>query len=254
MKKLKKLNQKLQKLQEQKNNFISIEDASITDFIKYRFISSEIKHIKENIERINFYAEATKLLYESKEKKLMENPKINCRKYCRLQAKAEYERDLKLYKLGVLDKKPPNILSSKIQAFSEKTKLSLQNIDYSKFSCFKKIYDKYNYFKSYFLPKQVHKLAINIAKLGIKGFRRLETDYIFLRNNIISNNTFRYIKNTVKQANAQVSDELRHNNRAFTPEELRYRESIKFNPYGNNTTPRIHNIVEKKQKKFEHTL
>ena len=253
MKKIKNLNQELQKLQKQKDNFISIEDASLKDFIKYKHINSKIKQLKENIEKINRSAEATKLLYETNEKKWMKSQKINCRKYCKLQMRAEYKRDLKLYKLGFLDKRPPNILFLKIQPFLEKIQSSVQDINYSKLSCFRKFHNKYNYFKSYFLPQQVNKLAINTAKLGIRGYRKLQEDCKFIRNNITSNDTFKYIKNTFRQANAQVDYEQSHN-RAFTPDELKFRESIRFNPDDKATTPPIKGTINIKRNIVEHTL
>ena len=99
MKKIYKLNQKLENLESQKQKFNSLETISIFQFIKYKKILSQKTKISKQLQKLTSIGNYINFWYDTKTNSWIENPKINCRKYQKLEKNAEYKKDLKLYKI-----------------------------------------------------------------------------------------------------------------------------------------------------------
>lgn len=236
MNKIYELNQKLDNLEEQKKNFSSLEDTSIIQFIKYKKLLSTEDKLSKKLYKLNLLKKEVNFLYDINTKSWIANPKINCRQYYKFEQKAAYKKDLTLYRLGVLKQKPKSPfyqnISKKMEPISEKfnetfkdLKKYIQKTDFSKFNLFKIIYNKYNIFTSYTLPQKMNNLAINTAKIGIKGYKKLQADCRFIQNSITSKNSFKYLKNVINEANNQISR---------TEKEANFRKSLKVYNYNYN--------------------
>ena len=226
MKKISKLNQDLKKLQSQKKDLISIETISLFQFLKFKNLISKENKINKQIEKLSSQAEEINFWYDSNTKSWIQNPKINCRKYDRLHKRAKYKRDLKLYQLGYLDYLPlPPIL--------QKFKQFLPKIDYSKLNFFKNISNEFNYFKSYKFPQKINQLAINTTKKFIQGYRKIQSDYKFIRTVVGSKSSIRYIKSIIEQATIQIDEKDKisiQNSPKPRKKEFDFRQSLKVNP------------------------
>ena len=147
MKSIKKSKQKLQNINRFTNNIqcnYTIDKISVIQFFKIKHYIKTKKKILKEIKQVQRFVKGCKLLYEYDTRRWINNPRINCKKYCKLEAKAKYNRDLKLYKCGVLTKKP--ILPA-LQKLNE----LLQNTELSNIIFFKRINQK---FKSGKLPQK----------------------------------------------------------------------------------------------------
>lgn len=101
MKKINTLNLKLEHLESQKQNFKSLENISLLDFFKYKNILSKQNKITKQMEKIYSLGKNINFWYDAKTNSWIENPKINCRKYYKLEKNIAYKKDLKLYKLRI---------------------------------------------------------------------------------------------------------------------------------------------------------
>ena len=227
MKKINYLNQKLKKLQSQKVNFDSLENISILQFIKYKNIISKKARINEQMKKAKASLNEINTWYDNLNKSLIENPKINCRKYDKLQKKAEFKKNFKLYKLGFIEKIPlPPLLQKVKNSISQNS--FVQNVR-----------KQYHFFKSHLLPQKINNFAVNTAKLGIKGYRKIQADCRFIRDTVASKNSFSYLKNVIQEANAQLDYAEMHqktHSRAFTDEEQKFRDSLKFDSSKKSST------------------
>ena len=232
MRKINELNQKIKQLESQKKIFSSLENISIQEFIKYKSTIHQINKAKSQIDKIKFKEKEINFWYDTTTKSWIENPKINCRKFSRLQKRATYKKNLNLYKLGVLNQKPlPPLL--------ENLEVPLDKINTLKSNYFQNIHDKYYYFISYYLPRNINKLAINAAKFGITEYRKLRSKCKLFTNYVSSRNLFKYLKNIIYQANSLVDEvsskqnNINHINSTRTPKEIQFRQSLRFYPTNN---------------------
>lgn len=227
MPKINDLHQKLQDLNSQKQSFKSLENLSLLQFIKFKNLITKETKVRNKISKYVSLSSEINFWYDTVNKAWIENPKIMCNKYCRLERKASYKKNLKLYKLGFINKKP---VSPFIQDISKlflpvlklfkfiylKVKTNIQKI-----SIIRKICNKINYFKSTLLPQKINKLAINTAKIGIKGYRHLQSNYRLVRKSFEAKNSFKYLKSVIKEANQQV---------LISEKEKKFKESLRVNP------------------------
>lgn len=227
MNNLNNLNQKLVKLQAQKNSFTSLSDISLPQFLHYKKILAKEKKISKKIENKISLGNEINFWYDSQTKSWIENPNINPRKYYKMEKNAAYKKELKLYKLGISNKKPihPLIqnLKSCISPITNFFKEQFENIKptLAKYNFFSKIIQKYNHFKSETLPKNINKFAVSTATIGIKGYRTIKSDCRYIRRSLASKNSFKYIKNVIKEANKKVNNS----------EHISFRESIKIDNF-----------------------
>ncbi|MCR5146377.1 MAG: hypothetical protein K6B70_03405, partial [Clostridia bacterium] len=227
MSKINDLHQKLQDLNSQKQNFKSIENLSLLQFIKFKNLITKENKIRNKITKYVSLSSEINFWYDTVNKSWVENPKIKCNKYCKLERKASYKKNLKLYKLGFINKKPLSPLvqdiSKIILPVTKLFKFIYSNVKakIQKISIIKKICNKINYLKSTLLPQKINKLAVNTAKIGIKGYRHLQSNYRLVRKSFEAKNSFKYLRNVIKEANQQVLS---------SEKEKKFRESLRVNP------------------------
>lgn len=94
MSKINDLNQKLEFLNSQKPKFESLENISLLQFIKYKNIVTKENKIRKQISKYISLKSEINFWYDSINKSWIENPKINCNKYCELERKASYKKIL----------------------------------------------------------------------------------------------------------------------------------------------------------------
>lgn len=198
MKKIYELDQKLEKLQSQKKSFNSFENTSVIQFIRYKKILSKENKIINKLHKLNLLAKEVNFLYDINTKSWIANPEINCRKYYKMEQNASYKKDLTLYKLGILKRKPTS-------PFLQNVKNHLPKPNYSKYNFIKKINKQLNNFISNILPQKINKLAVSIAKIGITGYRKLQNSYKFIQNSFTNKNSVKYVKGVIDEANRQIS-------------------------------------------------
>lgn len=227
MSKINDLHQKLEFLNSQKPKFESLENISLLQFIKYRKILTREEKIRKQISKYISLKSEINFWYDNISKSWINNLKINCRKYYRLDKKALYKKNSKLYKLGFINQKPlpPFIenISKILLPISQMFKSIFSNINLKlqKFNFIKRIFNKYTNFKSNILPQKINNLAVNTAKIGIEGYRHLQSNYRFVKNSIQSKNSYKYFKNVINEANTQVLNSEKNNN---------FKESLRINP------------------------
>ena len=247
MKNLNNLSQKLEALQSQKKNYNSINDISLFQFIRLKITLLKEKKINNQMETAISIGNEINFWYDSSTKSWIENPNINCRKYYKMERNAAYKKDLKLFKLGLQEKRP---LSPKINSLRKlfipitnfiKDIYSKLKSKLSKYNFLNKFYQKYVFFKSQTLPKNINKLAVNTASIGIKGYRHLKSDCKYIRNFITSKDSFKYLRNVIIEANKQVDNLENHNC---------FRESLKPENFKSN----YNNIKEYKSEKSPNSI
>ena len=239
--KINALNLKLQNLQKQTMNLHQIEEMSLTQFLRFKLLISKRNKIDSKIQKKNDLANQINKWYNSYNDSLLKNPKVSCRKYCKLQQNAEYKRDLKLYKLGFLSEKPQTQIHKHIKNYC------------SKFTLFQNIKKRVSYFKSCLLPQKINLLAVNAAVLGIKGYRKFEYDYKLFKNTISSKESFKYLKNVINEANTQlnnVNSHMQSGNRPLSTAEISFRDSLKLDEKYSH----MYNINSKKYSTKEQAL
>lgn len=218
MKNINKLQNKLQKLNSQKKSFSSLESMSIPQFIKYKHILSTEKTIKTQMTKMENIGSGINFWYDSVTNSWIENPKINCLKYEKLEKMAAYTRDKTLYQLGlslykpipVLLQKPYKKLHPAYTLVKSKLHKAVQNSA-----------KNFNYFKSYLLPKTLNNIAISSAKQCIKGYRNLKNNLSFFKVRMSKKSTLQYL-NIIKN---EALRQLDGNTNSF-------KESLKVNiPY-----------------------
>ena len=243
MKNIKKLNRKLQKLESQKINLDSLENVSVFQFAKYKKIVLEKEKIKKQINVVKLYGNEIKRKYEDQIDIWINNLSINCRKFSRLEKKEEYNRDMQLYKLGLLNKRP-------LSPIVQKLKDILPKVDISKFNYFKKISNSYNNFKSNILPQKINKFAVNTAKVTIKGYRNIKSDIRFIRNYINSKNSVKYLKSVLQKANFEIQNSQLQN-MYKTKEEMDFRKSLRVDTSMKTKVRTNYGLMKSDKKVFE---
>lgn len=255
MKKYNQLNQQLNDLQSQKITFSKIENLSLIQFIKYKKILSKENQILNQMKKISNLEYEINQSYNSFTQKCIENPKINCRKYCRLERKAQYKKEKSLYNLGLIEKKPTPIL---FQKSYEKLKPLLDKLNsfYQLHNPINFISNNYkifstkiNTFKSDVIPNSFNKIAIFSAKKCIRGYKALKQDVKYFRNCMSNTNTLKYLKFIKEEALRQVNT----NNCSS----LSFRDYIKVDPVfldPKNSLPSYHNCKSTDNKENEVTL
>ena len=237
MKKFYKLNQQLEKLESQKQNYNSFENISIMQFIKYKNIISKKNKIAKQMQKIVSLGEEINSWYDTKNNSWIENLKISCTKYCKLEQKICYKKNLKLYKLGLLDKKPMYPLfqniSEKLQPILPHLKNILNKINFPK-----KIFTKLNYFSSNILPQKMNNLAIESLKHCIKGYKMVQGDIKYVKNCFKSQNLYKHFKQLADEANRQLST---------NENSISFKDSLKVNPnqfINHNSTIGVNNPIK----------
>jgi len=220
LKKFSQLQKKLDVLEAQKFDIDSFENLSLFQFLKYKSIISKKSKLKMQMKKSLSEAQKIVSSYKNYKAKLIDNNSINCRKYQKLIKKAEYEANLKLFKLGFISKKPT---PPQFQNVCKKINLPISNF-------FKRFAKNITYVKSTFIPQQIEKVTLNTVKNGIRGYRAIQSNFRLFGKHLSSNECARHIQNIIKKAQAQVNTEDMMNlcNHQHTNKESFYRASLKF--------------------------
>ena len=226
MKKLKKLERSLKKLELQKEKFTNIKDLTIFQFLKYKSIISQERNLTKEIKKVQSLANQIKFIYDAKTNSWINNSKIKCTKYHRMQQRAEYKRDLQLYKLGFLEEKPLSPLQKKIKPY-------LPKLNFSKKPLFKKTSSQIHEFNSFKIQKELDRISISIAKTAIRGYRKLHSGHKFVKNYITSKEAYRHMKEIISEAKAQVEQSELQDAYAksnLSQKAVEFRKSLRFTP------------------------
>lgn len=202
IKKLKKQLQKISQTEEQMKNINNIDETPILQLLMYRKIVQRKKKICEQINQTKRLAKGAKLLYDYETSCWIDNMKINCRKYKRLERKARYRRDFKLYKYGFIEKRP---ISPTIQFIESK----FPKLDISNNVFFKKI-KKLN---SKFFSKNINKLfpkeiSQNFNDMYKSEVNKYKESLRVQPQNITKTRRKIYVKSTVSRN--RIPTEIRH--------------------------------------------
>lgn len=238
MKSIKKLNQKLQKIEkieQQMKKYKSVGEIPIIQFLIYKNNIHRRDKICKEIEQVKRYAKGSKLLYEYEINCWIENPNINCREYSKLEAKAKYRRNLKLYKCGYLEKKPTLPFIQKFQSKFEKISW-LNNV------LFQKINNKIINFNSNVLPHKINKIAVNSAKLCIQGVKKVQSECNSIKAYVASKDSIKYIRNVFKHA----SNQLAYSNE--TPKESKSKDKSSAEEYRASLKAKLNSTIKTPQK------
>lgn len=226
MNKIDKLNHELKKLESQKTALTSLDDLTLFQFLKQKRIKSRESKIMSQLQKRQKMANKINFLYDTNTKSWIENPNINCNQYHKMQQKAEYQRNLKLYKIGYLSQRPLPPLLKKLTSYLPKTVLL-------KFNFLKKSNQNHNSLETTQFPKKFNNLAVSTAKVGIRGYRTLRSNCKYIRNYLTSRNSIKYIKNIISEAKDQIDQaeakKILHTTN-ITSKGVQFRESLKFNP------------------------
>ena len=249
MKNYSQLNSILQTLEQQKTISDSIEDISIHNFFICKKNALKKKRVKNKMKKMLCSAQHAIESYNNYTNSLIKNNSINCRKYHKLEKKAKYLRDLKLYKLGFIKEKPTLPLFQKLNSNLKKFIIPL-------FNPFVKIYEQYIHFKSIVLPKRINDIAINAAKLSICGYRKIKSDCQFIKKHFDSCNSAQYMSNVMKLAKLQLEasdSSYSKKTNAYTSSDAvsQYKQSLRLSPSITYTSNRGSN---KKVGNYELTL
>lgn len=225
MKSIKKLNSKLQKIEEyekQMKKFSKLEDIAYLQFIKYKRYMKKKQRIEKEKKIVERFAKGCELLYKYDTNRWISDPNINCSKFCKLEEKANYRKDLKLYRCGLIDKRP--------------TSLKYQNLKNSKLFnniFFKKVHKILENFNSNVLPQKINRLAVSTAKLCIKGYRKIQSDYVYMRKYASTKKSVKYIEDIFNCAYNELEQSNVLPGIKYEEQCKRYRESLRVKPNNN---------------------
>lgn len=244
MKSIKKLSKQLQKIEsieKQMKSVKSVDQISIIRFLKYKNCSQKKNEIIRQIKEVKRTAYGAKLLYEYETGCWVDNLSINCRKYKSLERKARYRRDLKLFKCGFLEDRP-------IPPFIQFIQSKFPNLDISNNVFFKKIRNDIINFKSNILPQKINKIAINSAKLCIRGYKKAQKNYECAKAYVLSQESAKYIRKVFENANKELAyaDEAQESIvRADNDKVAEYKASLKVQP---QSSIKLHRLVNNNEK------
>ena len=198
MKKISALNQKLQKINDLLQNTPPMDALSFGQFIKYKRILKQKEKIKHELKKSMLAGQNVIAWYEKYDQELINNMKISCRQYCRKQTRAEYKRNITLYRLGLTDKKPRHPILGPI---SNKFSILSKVIQIP----FKYIHKKFENLRSNIIPKHFNNIAIGTAKVGIRGYRTLKSNCSYIKQKFNSSDYSKYLRNIISEAENQLN-------------------------------------------------
>lgn len=251
---LNKLNTKLQKIKSKRISTNNLENFSLFDFLRYKHSISKERKILQQIKKCKLIEKEAILVCDANIKHWFKNQTINCRQYYKIEQKAEYTRDKTLYKIGLIKNKPiPPFIQNIKKFFSESIILER----FRKNHFFKKIKSSLSQLFSQKIPQKTNTLAINAAKLLIKGYRTIEPQYSSVKYALRSSIPVQYLKNVIAQASFEINSHTftPSNQRNFSENEKQFRESIRYVPSNmDNKKNTIKHIQQNSKKQLEYTL
>ena len=251
------LNNKLEKLNLQMIQTKDINNISLHQFLKQKNLLKQQLKLNKKISKIRHQEQKINFIYESNTKSWIENPKINCRKFYKLDQKALYKKDLQLYKLGITTKKPISPIIMKISKFIKPIFTSISFMSkkliskLSKITIFNKLIKNLKIFKEQILPNQINNMAVNIATTVLKGYRELQYNYRFIRNNLKSKNSVKYLHTILEQANQRIIDSSNSGNTHINSNDF---DNLHINSDAINNLHVNPNDISKKELNFNNSI
>lgn len=240
MKKINKLHITLEKLEKQKKKIPNLQSATLFEFIKYKKITKQTNKLIAQIQKIHKLEHEINFWYNEQNNSWIENPNINCKKYARLEKRANYKKKSKLYKIGIIEQKPlipiindiylkiqPHI--SKISSIPSKTILKLKKSNFVR---------KTKNLISNKIPNKIDSIAINSAKKCIKHYKKISPKIYTIQKNINNMHFFKYI-NTIKNKaiseleNTSYSSQINNKNNYINNYKNNFRESLRVSTKSN---------------------
>ena len=194
-KNIKNLTEELKEVQKINSYPIDLQTSSIFSIFSYKNRLRKQKKLETKIEKVNLSKQKIIEKYDNQIESWLNNLKINCRKYCRLEPKAIYKKEKNLYKLGYLSKKP-------LSPFKQNLKKFFSPI----INLFKAIISKIPFYK--LNPKKnIKNLAVNSTKYCIKSYRKLECFKAYAKKNLLESTLIKRITNIKQEALKQLDEE-----------------------------------------------
>ncbi len=197
MKKISTLNQQLQKINELLQNAPPMDTLSLWQFIRYKNLYRKRETTKIKLKESILAGKDIISWYEKYNKEQLNNLKISCKTYCRRQKRAEYKRNITLFKLGLINKKPKHPILGPIS-----DKLSILKKAIKKpFNLFHKNFEN---LRSNIIPQNINNLAVSAAKVGIRGYRTIKSNCAYVKRKFNSSEYSQYLRNIINQAENQL--------------------------------------------------
>lgn len=186
----KTLTKDLDLLTSQTQDNINIYTSSIFAIMQYKLRLQKKKRIEHTLSKLNDKKNKFISKYDKKIDKILNDSKITCRKYCKMEPWLTYKKEKFLYKYGYISKRPisPTAKAVLSKIFSHSNFL---NSSSSNSSSHKQVSNN-----------QITNIAIKATKKCIKGYQKLKqakktTHKAVLRNSLIKK--LLYIKNEALQ-------------------------------------------------------
>lgn len=173
------LTKDLELLKKKINQAPPVSQISSKDFLKYHSLISKKELLESEIYKLLNLKNSITNTYNSSNEKWLYDDNMNCKKYCKLEKKASYSRDKKLYKLGFLDSKPihpflqnlKQFISTKVSSPASIKLTSIKN-KFQSFICKTPIHKVSDYVENT-LPIKLTNIAISGTKRCIIGYRNI---------------------------------------------------------------------------------
>ena len=208
MKKISTLNQRLQKINDLLQDTPPIDKLSLWQFIKYQSLYRKKEKTKSKLKDSILAGREIISWYEKYNQEQLNNLKISCRKYCSRQKRAEYKRNITLFKLGLVNKKPRHPILGPISDRLSILKKAIQK----PFNLFHK---KFENLRSNVIPQNFNNLAVSAAKVGIRGYRTIKSNCAYVKKKFNSSEYSQYLRNIIIQAENQLDSKppitIKHN-------------------------------------------
>lgn len=202
-KNFKTLTKELDLLTNQTQKTINIYTSSIFGIMQYKLRLQKKKRLEHKIEKLNDKKDKFVSKFDRKIEKILKNPKISCRKYCKMESWLTYKKEKLLYKYGYISKRP---ISPTIKAILSKLFPNSKLFDSSS-----SILPLNNLISN----KKITDMAISTTKKCIKGYRKLNHIKQSAHTTILKNSLVKkllYIKNEALQQLEEEEKNQKHDN------------------------------------------
>lgn len=196
-KNIKTLTKELEALQKINSYTIDLQSSSIFSIIKYKYRLHKQKKLESQIQKLNLTKQKIIEKFDNQIDSWLNNSKINCRQYYKLEPKAIYKKEKILYKLGYISKRPLSPLEKSL-----KRKFS------PIINFFKALISKIPFYK---LNPKKHftNIAINSTKYCIKNYRKIECFKSSAKKSVLESSLMKKIINIKQEALKQLDEESR---------------------------------------------
>lgn len=196
-KNIKNLTKDLENLQKINSFPMDLQTSSIISLIAYKHRLYKQRKLESKIQALNTTKQKIIEKYDTQIENWLNNLKISCKKYCKLEPKATYQKEKLLYKLGYSSKRP-------VSPFEQNLKKIFAPIVIS----FKSLVSKIPFYK--LNPKKnITNLAVNSTKYCIKSYRKIKNFKACARKSLLSSTLIRRMQNIKQEALKQLEEEFK---------------------------------------------